>query len=97
MARVVIRVDLHGEATERDYERLNSQMATAGFVRTITSSDGIQYWLPDATYASESYGNEISARDAAWNAANGIVRSYAIVATCGPSAWQGLSTIRRSA
>ena len=91
MARVIVRVELHGASTEQQYERLHTQMAGAGFGRTITGSDGNQYVLPTATYSSERFANESVACDAAWKAAAGITASYAIIATCGQSAWRGLT------
>jgi hypothetical protein len=97
MARVVVRVELHGATTEQQYERLHAQMASAGFGRTIVAGNGAQYWLPTATYSSEGYSSETTARDAAWNAAAGITSSYAVIATCGGSAWQGLSEVRMAA
>lgn len=97
MARVVVRVELHGASTEQQYERLHEQMASAGFGRTITGADGNQYWLPTATYSSERFASEATARDAAWNAAAGIVGKYAVIATCGGSAWRGLSTVSQAA
>lgn len=94
MARVVVRVELHGATTEEQYERLHAQMAAAGFARTIMGGNGVRYALPTATYSSERYTSETTARDAAWLAASGISRSYAVIATCGNSAWQGLSETR---
>ena len=90
MARVVVRVELHGATTEQQFERLHTQMASAGFGRTILAGDGSRCWLPTATYYSEKFASETIARDAAWTAAAGIVSSYAVIATCGPSAWKGL-------
>jgi hypothetical protein len=90
MARVVVTVNLHGASTEQAYERLHARMAAAGFSRTITGGNGSGYWLPTATYQTERYRTEAAARDAAWDAADGITRSYAVVATCGVSAWRGL-------
>lgn len=96
MARVVVRVELHGATTEGQYERLHAQMAAAGFDPTITGGNGIRFWLPTATYSSDRYGSAVAARDAAWSAASGIVRSYAVIATAGDSAWQGLSEAKTS-
>jgi hypothetical protein len=97
MARVVVRVELHGATTEQQYECLHAQMAAAGFGRTIVAGNGAEYWLPTAMYSSERYSGEATARDAAWNAAAGITHSYAVIATCGGSAWQGLSEVRAAA
>jgi hypothetical protein len=97
MARVIVRVELHEANTEQQYERLHRQMAAAGFGRTITGGDGNKYWLPTATYSSEQFASETAARDAAWNAVAGIVAKYAVIATSGPSAWEGLSTVSQAA
>ena len=97
MARVVVRVELHGATTEWQYEQLHMQMADAGFRRMITGSSGSHYWLPAATYCSEGYRTEAAARDAAWEAAAGVVPSYAVIATCGDSAWHGLIEVRTAA
>jgi hypothetical protein len=97
MARVVVRVELHGATTEQQYERLHTRMASAGFSRTITAGNGGQYWLPTATYSSDRYGSETLARDAAWAASAGITSSYAVIATCGNSAWNGLAEVRSTA
>lgn len=97
MARVIVRVELHGATTEQQYDRLHAQMATAGFNRTIAGSDGKQYWLPTATYSSDRFTSETSARDAAWTAGSGIVKSYAVIATCGQSAWQNLAQVNQAA
>lgn len=90
MANVVVRVELHGAVTEEQYKRLHAAMQARSFVRTITGGDGVRYWLPSAMYSSEAYADAASARDAAWQAANGIATSYSVLATCGPSAWRGL-------
>lgn len=97
MARVIVRVELHGATTEQQYDRLHAQMESAGFKRTIVGGDSRQYWLPTATYSSERFTSETSARDAAWAAASGIVKSYAVIATCGQSAWQGLTQVQQAA
>lgn len=91
MARVIVRVEIHGATTEQQYERLHTQMAAASFDPTITGGNGVRYWLPTATYSSDRYSSASAARDAAWTAAAGIVRSYAVIATAGESAWQSLS------
>jgi len=90
MARILVRVELHGPTTPQHYERLDAQMAAAGFSRTVISGNASEYWLPNATYSSERYRTEGAARDVAWVAANGVARSYAVIATCGTSAWRGL-------
>lgn len=92
MAHVVVRVELHGAVTEDQYQRLHAAMQRSGFVRTIVGGDGAKYWLPTAMYYSDTYADAASARDAAWQAASGIAPSYAVLATCGPSAWRGLQS-----
>lgn len=92
MAHVAVRVELHGAVTEDQYQRLHAAMQARGFVRTITAGNGTRYWLPTATYCSDAYADATSARDAAWQAADGIAPTYAVLATCGQSAWRGLTS-----
>lgn len=92
MAQVVVRVELHGATTEDQYQRLHTAMQARGFARTIVADGGARYLLPTATYYSDRYADAASATDAAWQGANGIAPSYAVLATCGPSAWRGLQS-----
>jgi hypothetical protein len=92
MAHVVVRVEMHGNTTEEQYKRLHAAMQSRGFVRTITNGSGTKYWLPTAMYYSNAYSDAATARDAASQAAAGIASAYSVIATCGPSAWQGLQT-----
>lgn len=91
MAHVAVRVELHGAVTQDQYGRLHAAMQTRGFARAITAGNGVRYWLPTAIYSSEAYSDATSATDAAWEAAAGIVPAYAVLATCGQSAWRGLT------
>lgn len=70
MTFFIVRIELHGALTEAIYTRLHSSMATAGFSRTISASDGHTYWLPTAMYTATSAGTAESARIAAANAAS---------------------------
>ena len=49
MGRFTTRVELH-RADESDYERLHEEMASEGFVRTITDDKGNTLHLPTAEY-----------------------------------------------
>ncbi|GAA0511182.1 hypothetical protein GCM10009414_21060 [Tatumella terrea] len=53
MAQFTIRVELHG-ATPKDYEKLHDSMSANGFQKTIESSGGIRYKLPEAEYVFSS-------------------------------------------
>lgn len=53
MPRFHVRVVLHNAQAEH-YEKLHETMAEQGFSITITSSDGIEYHLPDAEYRIEA-------------------------------------------
>lgn len=57
-----VRVELHG-ADKRDYEKLHSEMESAGFSRIIGDSFH-KYHLPEAEYIIDSLktGNEICAQ-----------------------------------
>lgn len=50
MARFTIRIELHG-AEPNDYPALHKAMEHAGFLCTITSTEGIVYKLPKAEYS----------------------------------------------
>jgi len=50
MASFTTRILLRGAASESEYETLHVSMRKQGFLRTITSNDGIVYKLPPAEY-----------------------------------------------
>lgn len=93
MARVVVRVELHGATTEEQYARLHVQMAAAKFARRISGGDGAIYLLPTATYVSDAFETVNAALDSAWSAAAGITASYGVIATQGSSMWTGLPKV----
>jgi hypothetical protein len=93
MAHVVVRVELHGPTVEAQYTRLHAAMAAAGFSRTILGSDGASYQLPPAMYYADRFNEARDAQKAAWTAASGIAASYAVIATSGPSSWNGLRQV----
>ena len=66
MARVIVRVELHGATTEEQYARLHTQMAGIKFVRRIKGSDSTTYLLPTATYVSDAFETLSAALDSAW-------------------------------
>jgi hypothetical protein len=49
MPTFITRVEMHGVARE-EYDRLHSAMERRGFIRTITSGQGVTYRLPTAEY-----------------------------------------------
>ena len=58
MAQFTIRVELHG-ATPKDYENLHTSMSSNGFEKTIYSSEGVRYKLPEAEYVFSSQSLDI--------------------------------------
>ena len=51
MAKFTTRVELHGYLTADDYETLHKEMASRGYIRTITNMDtNAEYQLPAAEY-----------------------------------------------
>ena len=50
MSRFTTRVQLNGNPTDEDYEKLHKAMKARGFSRVITSDDGDHYLLPHAEY-----------------------------------------------
>lgn len=49
MAKFITRIELHNAGSD-DYEKLHEEMEKEGFEKTITSSDGKEYSLPDGEY-----------------------------------------------
>ena len=66
--RFTTRVLLH-HATDDDYEKLHEEMEAEGFTRTIISSDGTEYHLPQAEYNKMGVFTGEAVREAAQRAA----------------------------
>lgn len=49
MAEFIVRIELHDNATQKEYDDLHREMMSAGFSRTILVN-GIEYHLPQAEY-----------------------------------------------
>ncbi|WP_241609242.1 DUF2622 domain-containing protein [Rosenbergiella australiborealis] len=81
MADFTVRVELH-DATSQDYENLHQVMTSSGFQRSIISTEGIRYNLPEAEYdfSSESLGLE-SVLDKAIALVNSITNNRSIFIT----------------
>jgi hypothetical protein len=86
------RIELH-DADAEDYAKLHEAMEAAGFSRTITSSDGTRYELPNAEYNfSHTTMTADQVRDKAAAAAIAVKRNPAVLVTSnsGARSWHGL-------
>ena len=93
MAKFTTRVELL-DATPNDYEILHEQMENFNFKRTITSDDGIEYYLPPAEYNREGAYTLDQTLDAAKNAATATKRQYRILVTeSNGRAWHNLQRV----
>jgi len=50
MAQFIIRVEILGNASKSEYEKLHAAMEKQGFVRTVTGADGKQFHLPTGEF-----------------------------------------------
>jgi len=71
MALFTVRVELRGAEWET-YEKLHTQMRSAGYYREVTGYDGVAYHLPDAEYAAEKNISVEQARDEVINIARSL-------------------------
>jgi hypothetical protein len=53
VTQLLARVTIHNGSYD-EYQALHKSMLAIGFRRYIAGGNGIQYWLPDATYVGES-------------------------------------------
>jgi len=88
------RIELH-DANYFDYEKLHEAMKQNGFSRSITSSEGVTYHLPEAEYNSSGISSA-SVRDKACIAARTTGKRFAALVTGsdGVRAWQGLDLVK---
>ncbi len=87
MTDFLTRVELHG-ATIADYEGLDRAMAAANFSKTISSSRGLIYDMPTATYFSQATGMSAAAvRNLAIGAARTTGLRYDIITSAGETAF----------
>ncbi|UUR73853.1 DUF2622 domain-containing protein [Enterobacter asburiae] len=89
-----VRVELNDPASG-DYDDLHKKMMTAGFSKTIESSEGIVYHLPDAEYEFKSETETIrTVLDKAYQVATGIKSgSRVLVTESAGRMWKGLKKV----
>jgi hypothetical protein len=80
MATFMTRVELHA-ADDDDYQTLHDAMEAEGFVRTITSEDGIKYHLPDAEYHRDANLTRGQVCDSAKRAASKTGKKFGVIVT----------------
>ncbi len=80
MAKFTTRVELH-KANADDYLRLHTSMEAEGFIRTITSSDGVTYQLPTAEYNRINEMSRDKVLESAKRAADKTGKEYEILVT----------------
>lgn len=69
MNTFIVRVELHGYASEATYIKLHEVMERAGFVRAIRADNGAFYALPQAMYTTSSFAATDTIRQSAIAAA----------------------------
>lgn len=91
MAMFTVRVELHN-ADSDDYENLHQQMEAAGFSRTITTTSGEVFHLPNAEYSYTGNKTTEDVRDLARDTAKRVKAKPAILVTKseGSRRWSGL-------
>ena len=93
MTAFTTRVELH-DASYQDYERLHTAMHAEGFTRTITSDQGVRYWLPTAEYYRTASLTRSQVLDSAKRAAGTTSKSFAVVVTeANGVTWDGLRKV----
>ena len=87
MTDFLTRVELL-EAADADYKTLDEAMIAASFAKTITSSRGLIYNLPSATYFSQAFNmSAAEVRNLAIAAARRTGRRYDIITSAGETAF----------
>lgn len=94
MAMFTVRVELHN-ADSNDYENLHQEMEAAGFSRTITTTSGEVYQLPNAEYSYTGDKTTEQVRDLASDTAKKVKANPAILVTKsdGTRRWSGLNKV----
>jgi hypothetical protein len=90
MARFTTRVQLNGNPTTEQYERLHKAMKTRGFSRIILGDGDKQYWLPHAEYNQVTEMSRDQVLKEAKAAASTVTSDYQILVTEGIRSWEGL-------
>ncbi len=96
MARFTVRTELH-DADWDDYALLHQQMAAQGFTNTIVTDSG-KLKMPPAEYNYDGTATKEQVLAKAKVAANGIVKSYAVLVTeSAGRTWYGLESVLQKA
>ncbi|WP_260736440.1 hypothetical protein [Tunturiibacter lichenicola] len=72
MADFTIRVELRGNPTVQQYEKLHQEMASLGFLRTVVSDSQKQVNLPHALYYGPSQYDVAAVRNMAVSVAQRV-------------------------
>lgn len=80
MSKFTTRVELH-LASGEDYQTLHKEMQKEGFLNTVTSDDGITYYLPNAEYNIEGDYTREQVIAKAQTAADRTKKSHSILVT----------------
>ncbi len=90
MPNFLARIELR-EASDTDYDPLNTRMASLGFSRTIRADDGRNHELPIGNFVGSGDGTTQQVRDLATQAAAETGKAFGIlVVECDRAAWIGL-------
>lgn len=94
MTIYTVRVELNDPASG-DYDELHKKMMTAGFSKTIKSSTGVLYHLPDAEYEYKSETETTgTVLDKAYQIVTGIKSgSRVLVTQSAGRMWKGLKKV----
>lgn len=90
MSRFTTRVQLNGNPSYEEYEKLHKAMKAKGFSRIITGDDGGHYWLPHAEYDRSGNLTLQQVLNDAKAAAGTVKTSYEVLVTEGGCMWYGL-------
>lgn len=94
MSTYTVRIEL-GSNNYPDFEILHNAMSAKGFEKTITSDDGIEYYLPRAEYNISTSKNRSSVLDLAKSAVAVIGKKAEILVTESKGrTWSGLSEVK---
>ena len=93
MARYIIRVVLHDNASFQDYQLLHANLAARGVHDDIVGDDGRWYRLPPAEYRYEGAEGLPDVRDAVTLIAEAIKRCSVLVTESLGRAWANLEEI----
>ena len=92
MPNFLTRVELR-EASDADYQKLNTRMEAVGFTRLVNADDGRTHLLPTGNFIGSGEGTTTQVRDLATQAAAEIGKAFGIlVVECDRAAWIGLPT-----